>query len=87
MDFKEGRAAVTVKVEVPDIPWVLPVMVVVPTDLAVAVPVPPMEATAGLEELHLVEEVRSCELPSLNSPVALKGWVDPTAREAAAGVT
>ena len=44
-------------------------------------------ATAVLDELQLAEEVRSFLLPSLNVPLAVNCWVEPTTMVELAGVT
>ena len=42
-------------------------------------PVPPIPATAGVEELQLTNVVRFCVLPSLYCPVATNCWFCPIA--------
>jgi hypothetical protein len=44
-------------------------------------------ATAGIEELHVTESVRSWVVASLYVPVAANAWVVPSAIEGAVGVT
>src|SRR6266704_4406998 len=63
--------ALTVTAVEPDSAPRVAVMVVVPSDEAVTNPVALMVATAGAEEPQLTELVRSCVLPSVNTPVAL----------------
>lgn len=46
-----------------------------------------MVATLATEELQCTEAVKSCVLPSANVPLAVNGWVVPSAMEASAGMT
>lgn len=62
-------------------------MVVLPEATLVADPELAIVATAGFDELHTTEVVRSCVLLSLNVPVAVNCLVVPTAMLAFAGVT
>ncbi len=62
-------------------------IVVVPTATLVARPVLEILAAPVLEELHVDDEVRFCVLPSLNVPVAVNGWVVPSAIVEFAGET
>jgi hypothetical protein len=47
------------------------VIVVLPATLAVSIPLLSIEATVVSDEPQLTCDVRSCELPSLQVPVAL----------------
>jgi hypothetical protein len=66
---------------------VLAVIVLAPTARPVATPVVLTDATLVFEELHSTELVRLLELPSLNFPVAVNCWLDPTPIDIDAGVT
>jgi hypothetical protein len=62
-------------------------IVVVPTATLVARPVAEIVTAPVLEELQVADEVRFCVLPSLNVPVAVNGWVVPSAIVEFAGAT
>jgi hypothetical protein len=80
-------ASVTVTVEealsVPDAAW----MIAEPAETVVAKPSGPAVTTAGLEDVHVTELLRSWVVPSLNVPVAVSwcGW--PCGSETSAGDT
>lgn len=65
-----SAGAVTASVVDPLIPVIVALMLVVPTVIAVAKPPAVIADTEGTDELHVTEDVRSCELPSLKVPVA-----------------
>jgi hypothetical protein len=62
-------------------------MVALPVDMPVAKPDPATVATAVADELQLTEFVRSRELPSLNTPLAVNCWVVPAAIDVEPGRT
>lgn len=79
-----STAAVTVRVMVLELtPACEALTFVDPTPVAVASPAAFMDATAELEELHTADWLMSCEVPSLNLPVAVNGSVKPLATEEA----
>jgi hypothetical protein len=57
-------AGVTVSDALPDVEPIAAVMDVAPTASAVATPAELIEATVGIEELHVAELVTFAELPS-----------------------
>jgi hypothetical protein len=63
------------------------VIMLVPTATAVAIPFVPTKATLLLEDVHCTEVLRLLELPSLNLPVAVNCWLDPTPIDVEVGVT
>jgi len=74
---------VTVRVAAPEMLAEVAVIVVVPVATAVTFPLVPAVlltvATAGLEELHVTDDVISCVLLSEKVPVAVNWSVVPTA--------
>lgn len=72
---------------VPDTDPSLAVMVVCPEARPAATPFGKIVATPSAEELQVAEEVKFCWLPSLNVPVATKGWMVPTTMLGLEGVT
>jgi hypothetical protein len=60
-------------------------MAAVPGAIAVAFPDPSTLAIEGADELQVAVLVRSCVVPSLNTPVALNFWLDPAPRTGAGG--
>jgi hypothetical protein len=65
----------------------LAVMMLEPTAAPVAIPFVPTNATLALEDLHCTDVLRLLELPSLNVPVAVNCWLDPTPTDVEVGVT
>jgi hypothetical protein len=65
----------------------LAVIMLAPTVTPVAMPFAPTNATLVLEDVQCTEVVRLLELPSLNLPVAVNCWLDPTPTDIDAGVT
>jgi hypothetical protein len=65
----------------------LAVIMLAPTVTPVARPFVPTNATLVLEDVQCTEVVRLLELPSLNLPVAVNCWLDPTPTDIDAGVT
>ncbi len=60
-----STAGFTVSVVDPLIAPELALMVALPTPVPVAIPLPEMVATAGVDEFQVTEVVRFCVLPSL----------------------
>lgn len=63
------------------------VIMLAPTATPVAIPFVPTNATLALEDVHCTEVLRLLELPSLNVPVAVNCWLDPTPTDVEVGVT
>ena len=90
MEVKVGGGGGAVTVNAPML-LVIPsweaVMFVVPAKTPLAPPDALIVATALLELAHVAVVVRGVVLPSLNVPVAVKGWVCPSSIEALRGAT
>ena len=72
IDCSVTAATATIKVTLLDaIPFWEAVMILDPAPTPVLTPPALMLATAGFEELHPAELVRSCVVPSLNVPIAV----------------
>ena len=82
-----NRAAVTVRLAVPEIVPDMAVIVEVPTATPCASPVVLTVATGLADDFHVAEAVRSCVLPSLRVPVAVNCCERPAAIVAVAGET
>jgi hypothetical protein len=80
-------AAVTGRARVLDTPLKVAVIVVEPALSAVASPVLPIEATAGVDEVQVAVVEIFCFEPSLYTPVAVNWLVRPTARLDSADVS
>jgi len=80
-------AGVTERVAVPDTEAELAVIVVVPTAPLRARPLPPIVATAGVEDNHETDVVMSFVLPFVYVPVAMNCADVPAAIEAFCGET
>lgn len=79
--------ALTVTVLVPAIGPRVAVMVVLPARLALSIPLLSTEATVVSDEPQVTRDVRSCELPSLQVPVALNCWFVLTGKDGLDGLT
>ncbi len=79
--------ATTVNVAEPVIELDVAEMFVVPAETLLAIPLLPIPATLGDEELHVEVVVRSLVLPSVYVPVAVNCWFAPCVMEAVGGVT
>src|SRR5829696_2472234 len=62
-------------------------MVAEPVAAAVPRPVASIAMTAGSDDAHVASDVRSCDVPSVNVPVAVNCCLSPFAIVAATGVT
>ncbi|HZP04488.1 MAG TPA: hypothetical protein VFB43_06275 [Terracidiphilus sp.] len=71
MDFTVTAAAVTLSPAVPFMPFNDAVMVLEPAATPVARPDALIVATAGLEDVHVADEVTFAVEPSLNDAVAV----------------
>jgi len=91
METNVTVAAFTVRVVLPEIAPDVAVIVVEPSEKAVASPLEPTVsltvAMAGLKELHVTDDVRSFLVLSEYIPVALNCWVVPIAMDGLVGVT
>lgn len=84
-------AAVTVKVDDPDMPMYFAVMIVCPTAMGLANPLEPSalltSAIPLFDELQVTIVVRSCEVPSEKFPLAENCWDNPIGVLGLVGVT
>lgn len=78
---------VTVKVALPDLPFALAVMRVLPAATPIAVPVDDTVPTEGVPEDQAAVLLMFAVVPSVKVPVATKFCVPPTKTPAVAGVT
>ena len=85
--MEETGAADTVSSEVPVTVPLVAVMVVVPATRVVAMPVEAMVAVAGVPDVQVTVEVKSCVELSLNTPRAEKGSIAPATTVGFVGVT
>jgi hypothetical protein len=85
--MEDKVSEVTVRVVLPEIVPEAAVMVAVPAAMAVARPLPLTVNTDVSDELQVTCEVISPLGPTVNWPVAVNCWVDPTDRVGLAGVT
>ena len=86
-DREDRVAEFTVRVILPVILPEVAVMVAVPTETAVARPLPLTVATEVSDEVQVTCVVISWLVPSENIPVAVNCWVTPTGMLGLAGVT
>src|ERR1700691_2533109 len=77
---------VTMRTAAPLVEPDVPVIVASPTEAVVTRPALLTLKTPAFEDVHVVEDVRFCVLPSVYVPVAVSCWVDPLDRLAAFGV-
>lgn len=62
-------------------------MVTTPVATEVAMPVAPMVATAGADEVHVTDDVRFCVVPSVKVPVAVNCSIVPSGIDTLPGAT
>jgi hypothetical protein len=83
IDWSAAAVTVVLPETVPDVA----VIVEMPAETPVAIPLASTVTIAVADEVHCADAVISCVVPSENVPVAVNCWVSPTAMLESAGVT